>query len=978
MTRSDAFNPLGAMWRMLFALAALLVPVLGTALSAGSPWSWAPADAYAPDASLFVDRGSATVEFGGHLAAPGGPPDKAHMYGVIRYRDDLEGFRDYDLFFSPTLAIWKLRRYELDDTTFAQYVGGFHYSNCGPDFWSGYRTSYPLDQGFTAMDRVFTPGMGLHPQFANDVEDLNTTENIQVRTNYGCQNNNNSSPVPIEGGSATGSGDGDLPRIVLGPTWTSGTQTLFTVSIPIPWVFYEGVLDPVSPRFIGDFNDYAPPLTQDRRAFIQSQIAAALENVRLENQIRILPDGTIMLTHMWTDLQARPWVPFASDSYWLAPDSSPNGRVVYWDINLNQYVEPFAGGANPEGMHLSSANGWVGIFVDEVRTDFGIAFYYDREAGSIAIFPADNFPDAPAVAHPDYWTNLAGTSYFRAFRQFFLTIGTKEEMQQRAGTLNNYTEVFTVPPPTVESFCSDGIDDDHDGLTDCADPDCDADLSCLDAGTGPDFDEDGDVDQEDFGHLQSCFTASPFDPIDPGCSDADLDLDDHVDQNDFDAFLMCVGGANIPYPPGCTEVCDDGIDNDADGLIDCADPDCWADPTCPEICDNGIDDDTDGYVDCRDTRCAGDPSCPAPEVCDDALDNDLDGLTDCTDPDCAADPACPEICDNGVDDNADGDVDCGDTRCAGDPACPAPEVCDDGVDNDIDALTDCADPDCTDDAACPEVCYNGLDEDADALIDCDDPDCSDNPACPELCENGDDDDGDGDVDCADSECSSLEPCVETLCSDSLDGDNDGLTDCDDPDCAVALQCGGVVCIQPASAQDGHVFVAGSVAYATSTAGIYGWHGGSLLTQIGIHTFPVGITSAHVGSAELRIPQTDHIWTADGSQIQDTEDWRATHIDAAVDTLISAADATSAALADIGLWRAAGPTQMNVARFTTFDVTSHVKADLDAGRATFAWRLDVDAPIPLGLSQQMYFPTVDNTDPAFPVTNRGATICITPP
>ena len=84
------------------------------------------------------------------------------------------------------------------------------------------------------------------------------------------------------------------------------------------------------------------------------------------------------------------------------------------------------------------------------------------------------------------------------------------------------------------------------------------------------------------------------------------------------------------------------------------------------------------------------------------------------------------------------------------------------------------------------------------------------------------------------------------------------------------------------------------------------------------------------------------------------------------------------LADIGLWRAAGPTQTNVARFTTFDVTTRVKADLDAGRATFAWHLDVDAPIPPGLSQQMYFPTVDNTDAAFPLTNRGATICISPP
>ena len=48
-------------------------------------------------------------------------------------------------------------------------------------------------------------------------------------------------------------------------------------------------------------------------------------------------------------------------------------------------------------------------------------------------------------------------------------------------------------------------------------------------------------------------------------------------------------------------------------------------------CDNGADDDMDGLVDCEDADCFS-SSCT--ETCDDQLDNDDDGLTDCWDDDC--------------------------------------------------------------------------------------------------------------------------------------------------------------------------------------------------------------------------------------------------------------------------------------------------------------------------------------------------------
>lgn len=57
------------------------------------------------------------------------------------------------------------------------------------------------------------------------------------------------------------------------------------------------------------------------------------------------------------------------------------------------------------------------------------------------------------------------------------------------------------------------------------------------------------------------------------------------------------------------ELCTDGADNDADGLVDCEDGDCSFDPSCVELaCSDGVDDDDDGLTDCDDDDCWG-PAC---------------------------------------------------------------------------------------------------------------------------------------------------------------------------------------------------------------------------------------------------------------------------------------------------------------------------------------------------------------------------------
>jgi hypothetical protein len=111
--------------------------------------------------------------------------------------------------------------------------------------------------------------------------------------------------------------------------------------------------------------------------------------------------------------------------------------------------------------------------------------------------------------------------------------------------------------------------------------------------------------------------------------------------------------------------CQDGADNDGDGLIDGDDPACAAggdaespDPVIPQ-CDDGIDNDDDGAIDTMD------PGCDSAEdndefnepiaACNDGIDNDSDGKTDFPN-----DPGC----DVTQDDDEDGKTDYPD-----DPGC---------------------------------------------------------------------------------------------------------------------------------------------------------------------------------------------------------------------------------------------------------------------------------------------------------------------
>lgn len=237
------------------------------------------------------------------------------------------------------------------------------------------------------------------------------------------------------------------------------------------------------------------------------------------------------------------------------------------------------------------------------------------------------------------------------------------------------------------------------------------------------------------------------------------------------------------------EICDDGIDQNMDGDVDCEDGDCYDEAACGEDCRNRIDDNGDGLVDCLDARCRFTTDCREFN-CSNGIDDDGLGDIDCADPDCAYVRSCGEDCGNGIDDNGDGLVDCRDSsRCANAPACREAE-CVNGADDDGDGSVDCVDPDCGQSDGCREDCANGVDDNRNGLVDCSDTQqCTGAPPCIESsCTNRIDDDADGALDCAEQECFRDPACAE-VCDNGVDDNLNGLVDCaDDPYCGTARVC----------------------------------------------------------------------------------------------------------------------------------------------------------------------------------------------
>ncbi len=79
--------------------------------------------------------------------------------------------------------------------------------------------------------------------------------------------------------------------------------------------------------------------------------------------------------------------------------------------------------------------------------------------------------------------------------------------------------------------------------------DCDSAARC--SPLSIDHDLDGDVDSEDFGRLQTCFSGRQVPVSTAPCRCADLDRDGDVEQLDFTLFHQCLSGPGVQTDESC-------------------------------------------------------------------------------------------------------------------------------------------------------------------------------------------------------------------------------------------------------------------------------------------------------------------------------------------------------------------------------------------------------------------------------------------
>ena len=132
-----------------------------------------------------------------------------------------------------------------------------------------------------------------------------------------------------------------------------------------------------------------------------------------------------------------------------------------------------------------------------------------------------------------------------------------------------------------ESDCNDDVDDDHDGLVDCADPDCFLDVVCTPCGDGH-LDADEACDDGNNKDGDGCSSRCTLETCGNGVVDPGEQCDDRNVRNGDGCNFRCRFDPCGNGLLDAGEQCDDGNDRDGDGCSSS----CTAETGAPELCGN--------------------------------------------------------------------------------------------------------------------------------------------------------------------------------------------------------------------------------------------------------------------------------------------------------------------------------------------------------------------------------------------------------
>jgi hypothetical protein len=243
------------------------------------------------------------------------------------------------------------------------------------------------------------------------------------------------------------------------------------------------------------------------------------------------------------------------------------GNRVWSDVNGNGIQD--GGELGIEGATVSLYK--VGGILQETQTTTSSgAFQFRTEPGNYyLIFDAS--------------TNLAGINYVSVPKN----AGSDIDVDSDAGTNNGQTANLVLVAGTdrldidagfrgVED-CSNGVDDDGDGDTDCADSECQPVITIVNyqpptcIGSG----QNGQISIVATGQGTLSYSVLKTPIWQSTNSFSNLRSGQYTVRVKNDAGRISTYSQILLFDVGsCVENCIDGIDNDGDGLIDCDDPDC--------------------------------------------------------------------------------------------------------------------------------------------------------------------------------------------------------------------------------------------------------------------------------------------------------------------------------------------------------------------------------------------------------------------